>query len=57
MKKVTSAFIFFIVSISLLVLSGCQQERMTAESDTTIPVRVKEVEKSSIQELVTATGV
>lgn len=56
MKKVTSGFIFFIISISLLVLSGCQQERMTAQTDTTIPVRVMEVKKSSIQEFVTATG-
>jgi len=56
MKKVTSGFIFFIVSISLLALSGCQQERMTEQTDTTIPVRVMEVKKSSIQEFVTATG-
>jgi len=56
MKKVTSGFIFFIISISLLGLSGCQQERMTAQSDTTIPVRVTQVEKSSIQEFVTTTG-
>lgn len=56
MKKVTSAFIFFIIAISLLVFTGCQQERMTAQTDTTIPVRVMEVEKSSIQEFVTATG-
>ncbi|MCK4336837.1 MAG: efflux RND transporter periplasmic adaptor subunit, partial [Candidatus Aminicenantes bacterium] len=32
------------------------QERMTEQTDTTIPVRVMEVKKSSIQELVTATG-
>lgn len=56
MKKITSAFIFFIIAISLLVLSGCQQERMTAQADTTIPVRVMQVEKSFIQEFVTATG-
>ncbi|MGB2765222.1 MAG: efflux RND transporter periplasmic adaptor subunit [Candidatus Aminicenantaceae bacterium] len=56
MKKVTSGFIFFIILISLLVLSGCQQERITAQTDTTIPVRVMEVKKSSIQEFVTATG-
>jgi RND family efflux transporter MFP subunit len=56
MKKITSAFIFFIIAISLLVLSGCQQERMTAQAETTIPVRVMQVEKSSIQEFVTATG-
>jgi len=56
MKKVTSAFIFFIIALSLLILSGCQQERMTEQTDTTIPVRVMEVEKSSIQEFVTATG-
>jgi len=56
MKKVTSAFIFFIIAISLLVLSGCQQERMQEQTDTTIPVRVMEVEKSSIQEFVMATG-
>jgi RND family efflux transporter MFP subunit len=56
MKKVTSGFIFFILLISILVLSGCQQERMTAQTDTTIPVRVIQVEKSSIQEFVTTTG-
>jgi RND family efflux transporter MFP subunit len=44
------------ISISILVLSGCQQERMTAQTDTTIPVRVMEVKKSSIQEFVTTTG-
>jgi len=44
------------ISISVLVLSGCQQERMTAQTDTTISVRVMEVKKSSIQEFVTTTG-
>ena len=44
------------ISISILALSGCQQERMTAQTDTTIPVRVMEVKKSSIQEFVTTTG-
>ncbi len=56
MKKITSEPIYFIILISLLVLSGCQQERMTEQTDTTIPVRVMEVKKSSIQEFVTATG-
>jgi RND family efflux transporter MFP subunit len=56
MKKVTSAFIFFIITILLLVFTGCQQERMSEQTDTTIPVRVMEVEKSSIQEFVTVTG-
>jgi RND family efflux transporter MFP subunit len=56
MKKVTSGFIFFIILIFILVLSGCRQERMTEQTDTTIPVRVMEVKKSSIQEFVTATG-
>jgi RND family efflux transporter MFP subunit len=56
MKKITSAFIFFIIVLSLLVFTGCQQERMTEQTDTTIPVRVTQVEKSSIQEFVTATG-
>ena len=56
MKKVTSRLLFFMISISILALSGCQQERMTAQTDTTIPVRVMEVKKSSIQEFVTATG-
>jgi membrane fusion protein (multidrug efflux system) len=56
MNKVTSVIIFFMISISVLVLSGCQQERMTAQTDTTIPVRVMEVKKSSIQEFVTTTG-
>ncbi len=56
MKKVTSRLLFFMISISILILSGCQQERMTAQTDTTIPVRVMEVKKSSIQEFVTTTG-
>jgi membrane fusion protein (multidrug efflux system) len=56
MKKVKSGFVFFIILISLLGLSGCQQERMSAQTDTTIPVRVMEVKKSSIQEFVTTTG-
>ena len=56
MKKITSGFIFFIILISLVVLSGCQQERTTAQTDTTIPVRVMAVKKSSIQQFVTATG-
>ena len=56
MKKVTSGFIFFIILISILVLFGCRQERMTEQTDTTIPVRVMEVKKSSIREFVTATG-
>jgi membrane fusion protein (multidrug efflux system) len=56
MKKVTSGFFFFIILISFLVLSGCQQERMTSQTETTIPVRVMAVKKSSIQEFVTATG-
>jgi membrane fusion protein (multidrug efflux system) len=56
MKKVISGSIFFIISISILLISGCQQERMTAQADTTIPVRVMQMEKSSIQEFVTATG-
>ena len=56
MKKATSGSIFFILTMSLLVLSGCQQGGMTEQADTTIPVRVTKVEQSSIQELVTATG-
>jgi RND family efflux transporter MFP subunit len=57
MKNVTSgSMVLCSLLVSLLALSGCQQERMTQESDTTIPVRVTQVEKSSIQELVTATG-
>jgi membrane fusion protein (multidrug efflux system) len=57
MKNLKSGpIVLFFIPILLLVLSGCQQERMTQESDTTIPVRVATVEKSSIQELVTATG-
>ncbi len=56
MKKVIPGFIFFIILISFIVLSSCQQERMTAQTDTTIPVRVMEVKKSSIQEFVTTTG-
>jgi len=56
MKKVTSGFISFTILIVFLALSGCQKEQMTMQSDTTIPVRVIEVKKSSIQEFVTATG-
>ena len=56
MKEVKSGFIFFILLISLVVLSGCQQERMAAQADTTIPVRVIQVKKSFIQEFVTTTG-
>ncbi len=56
MKKVIPGFIFFILLVSLLMLSGCQQERMTTQTDTTIPVRVIQVKKSSIQEFVTTTG-
>ncbi|MFA9454060.1 MAG: efflux RND transporter periplasmic adaptor subunit [Candidatus Aminicenantaceae bacterium] len=57
MKKVTSVSMgFFLILASLLALPGCQQERMTEQTDTTIPVRVMEVTKSSIQEFVTATG-
>ena len=47
---------FFGILLSLLLLTGCQQERMTEQADTTIPVRVTEVDKTSIQEFVTATG-
>lgn len=56
MKKITTAFILFVIAFSLLLLSGCQTERMTDQTDTTIPVRVIAVEKSSIQEFVTTTG-
>jgi len=56
MRKATSGSIVFILTMSLLVLSGCQQGGMTEQADTTIPVRVTTVEQSSIQELVTATG-
>ena len=56
MKKIAVISIFFVILISLLAISGCQQERMTEQTDTTIPVRVKKVEKSSIQEFVTTTG-
>jgi membrane fusion protein (multidrug efflux system) len=56
MKKITSRLLFFMILIIILVLSSCQQERMTAQTDTTISVRVMEVKKSSIQEFVTTTG-
>jgi len=56
MKKTTSGSIVFILTMSLLVLSGCQQGGVPEQADTTIPVRVTTVEQSSIQELVTATG-
>ena len=55
-NNTSGSIILCLLAFSLLGLSGCQQERMTQESDTTIPVRVIQVEKSSIQELVTATG-
>ena len=38
------------------MMAGCQQERMSTETDSTIPVRAEEVAKSSIQEFVSATG-
>ncbi len=56
MKKTTSGYIVFILTMSLLFLSGCQQGGAPEQADTTIPVRVTAVEQSSIQELVTATG-
>ena len=56
MKKNASTSLFFIILISLFALSGCQPERMTEQTDTTIPVRVEQVEKSSIQEYVSTTG-
>jgi RND family efflux transporter MFP subunit len=60
MRKTTTGLnvtpLYVLLFIFILVLTGCQQERMTEQTDTTIPVRVMEVKKSSIQELVTATG-
>lgn len=45
-----------LVFILISILTGCQQERMAAETDSTIPVRAEEVKKSSIQEFISATG-
>lgn len=44
------------ILVSLSMWTGCRQERMSAETDSTIPVRAQEVAKSSIQEFVSATG-
>jgi membrane fusion protein (multidrug efflux system) len=44
------------ILVFLFILAGCRQERMSTETDSTIPVRAEEVAKSSIQEFVSATG-
>ncbi|MBW2614561.1 MAG: efflux RND transporter periplasmic adaptor subunit [Deltaproteobacteria bacterium] len=60
MRKTTTGLnvtpLYVLLFIFILVLTGCRQERMTTETDSTIPVRAEEVKKSSIQEFVTATG-
>lgn len=45
-----------LASISFLILSGCQEERLTIETESTIPVRVLDLEPKSIKEFATATG-
>ncbi|OGD11025.1 MAG: hypothetical protein A2Y86_00570 [Candidatus Aminicenantes bacterium RBG_13_62_12] len=39
-----------------LVLSGCKEESLTVEAESTIPVKTVELQPKSIQEFVTATG-
>ena len=60
MKKATTGLrvkpLWVLLFILISVLTGCQQERMTTETDSTIPVRAEEVAKSSIQEFISATG-
>ena len=58
MKKAIPGFdgITICILVFLLMMAGCQQERMSTETDSTIPVRAEEVAKSSIQEFVSATG-
>jgi len=52
--KKTAIIIFPIVL--LMILSGCKEERMNVATESTIPVRVEELELKSIREYVTATG-
>lgn len=58
MNKVTPRLneVMIPVLVFLFTLTGCRQERMSTETDSTIPVRAQEVAKSSIQEFVSATG-
>ena len=58
MKKYKAEYSVLAISalLFLFMLTGCQQERMSTETDSTIPVRAQEVAKSSIQEFITATG-
>lgn len=48
--------IIFMGMALLAVLSGCKEERLGIESESTIPVRVQELKPKSIKEFVTATG-
>jgi membrane fusion protein (multidrug efflux system) len=54
-KKNATVFIIFPI-VFLLALSGCKEERMNIASESTIPVRVEELELKAIREYVTATG-
>ena len=53
MKKTA---IIILPIVLLLMLSGCKEEMMNVSSESTIPVRVEELELKSIREYVTATG-
>ena len=54
MFKTTGPILFGL--LLLILATGCQQERASIETDTTIPVRVETVAKKAIREYVTATG-
>lgn len=53
MKKTA---IIFSAAVLFLILSGCREERMDIEAESTIPVRVEILEFKPIREYVTATG-
>lgn len=48
--------LFVLGTALFLLLSGCKEERLPMESQSTIPVRVAELKPKSIKEFVTATG-
>jgi membrane fusion protein (multidrug efflux system) len=58
MKNMTRKFNLgtILIAAILLLLTGCQQQQMSTETESTIPVRAEEVKKSSIQEFISATG-
>lgn len=49
-------FLILLPVMFLLSLSGCQEERMGAVTESTIPVRVETLQMKSIREYITATG-